>query len=46
MDLFIGEESLLSRGIGRQVIQQFIESKIWSKFKYCIIDPDVTIFQQ
>lgn len=41
MDLFIGDESLLGKGIGKQMIQEFIENKIWPIFQYCIVDPDI-----
>lgn len=41
MDVFIGEEALLGKGIGKQIIQKFVESKIWPMFQYCIVDPDI-----
>lgn len=41
MDLFIGDEGLIGRGIGSQIINEFIKSKIWSQFQYCIVDPDI-----
>lgn len=41
MDLFIGDENLVGKGIGSQVIREFIENKIWSMFRYCIVDPDI-----
>jgi aminoglycoside phosphotransferase (APT) family kinase protein/RimJ/RimL family protein N-acetyltransferase len=41
MDLFIGDESLFGKGIGQQIIQEFIENKIWPIFQYCIVDPDI-----
>lgn len=41
MDLFIGDKNFLGRGIGGQIIQEFIERKIWSEFRYCVVDPDI-----
>lgn len=41
MDLFIGDEKFIGKGIGRKIIKAFIESKIWSQFQYCVVDPDV-----
>jgi aminoglycoside 6'-N-acetyltransferase len=41
MDLFIGDEKFIGKGIGSAIIKAFIESKIWSQFQYCVVDPDV-----
>lgn len=41
MDVFIGEENLLGKGIGQRLIQAFIKNKIWPLFNYCIVDPDI-----
>jgi aminoglycoside 6'-N-acetyltransferase len=41
MDLFIGDEALTGKGIGRELIQSFIENHIWPSYQYCIVDPDI-----
>lgn len=41
MDLFIGDERLIGKGIGGQIVQAFIENKIWPEFQYCVVDPDI-----
>lgn len=41
MDLFIGNNSMIGKGLGSKVIQEFIHSKVWPEFQYCIVDPDV-----
>jgi len=41
MDLFIGDERLMGKGIGSEIIKAFIEGKMWSQFQYCVVDPDV-----
>jgi len=41
VDLFIGEEEACGKGIGSQIINEFIERKIWPQFQYCIVDPDI-----
>ncbi len=41
MDLFIADEKECGKGIGSQIINEFIESKIWPQFQYCIVDPDI-----
>jgi RimJ/RimL family protein N-acetyltransferase len=40
VDLFIGDETLIGKGIGGQVLKAFIEHIIWPEFQYCIVDPD------
>ncbi|MDR3492132.1 MAG: GNAT family N-acetyltransferase [Gammaproteobacteria bacterium] len=40
MDLFIGDKHLVGKGLGSEVIQEFINDKIWPMFRYCIVDPD------
>lgn len=40
-DLFIGEETYLNQGLGKQIIECFLEGHIWPKYQYCIVDPDI-----
>lgn len=40
LDLFIGEEDFLSRGLGYQIIGAFLEKHIWPYYRYCLVDPD------
>lgn len=40
-DLFIGEEAYLNQGLGKQIIECFLEEHIWPDYQYCIVDPDM-----
>lgn len=40
-DLFIGEETYLNQGLGKQIIEGFLEEHIWPKYQYCLVDPDI-----
>lgn len=40
-DLFVGEQNYLRRGLGFQIIENFLEKHIWPKYRYCLVDPDV-----
>jgi RimJ/RimL family protein N-acetyltransferase len=41
MDIFIGDESMIGKGIGGKIIRTFIQNKVWPEFQYCIVDPDL-----
>lgn len=41
MDLFIGEEKYLGKGLGQEIVLCFLENYIWPYYQYCIVDPDV-----
>jgi aminoglycoside 6'-N-acetyltransferase len=41
IDLFIGEEGYLGKGLGREIINQFLEKYIWPFYRYCLADPDI-----
>ncbi|MFT4059793.1 MAG: GNAT family N-acetyltransferase [Legionella sp.] len=41
MDLFIGNEGLLGKGLGQQIIRTFIEAHVCPQYRYCIVDPDL-----
>ncbi len=41
VDLFIGDERLLGKGLGQQIIQTFIETRVCPQYQYCIVDPDM-----
>lgn len=41
IDLFIGEEDCLGKGLGSEIIQRFLENYIWPEFRYCLADPDI-----
>lgn len=40
-DLFIGEEAYLNKGLGKQIIECFLEEHIWPSYQYCFVDPDI-----
>lgn len=31
----------MSKGLGCEVINQFLEKHIWPSFRYCLADPDI-----
>lgn len=41
IDLFIGEEGYLGKGLGCEIINRFLEECIWPFYRYCLADPDV-----
>lgn len=41
IDLFIGEESFLGKGMGRMILIRFLEKWIWPFYQYCLADPDI-----
>ena len=41
MDLFIGEEPFVGKGLRSEIIKEFLDVIIWPQFQYCIVDPDV-----
>lgn len=41
VDLFIGDNALVGKGVGGQVMQAFIDNKLKFHFEYCLVDPDV-----
>ena len=41
MDLFIGEPEMIGHGMGQTIISQCLQTIIWPRFKYCIVDPDI-----
>lgn len=41
LDIFIGEKSMIGKGLGGKIMQEFIENKIWPEFQYCVVDPDI-----
>lgn len=42
LDIFIGEESALGKGLGTLILQQFLEQFIDPHFEACFVDPDTT----
>lgn len=40
-DLFIGEETYLNQGLGKKIIDAFLQSHIWPNYQYCFVDPDI-----
>lgn len=41
IDLFIGEEKELDKGLGSLIINIFLEKFIWPNYQYCLADPDI-----
>lgn len=40
IDLFIGEESMLHKGLGSELLNAFLEAHIWPRYDYCVVDPE------
>jgi len=40
LDLFIGDPYYVGKGLGKNLLNQFLIEKIWPHFKYCVVDPD------
>lgn len=41
LDFFIGNPLLIGKGLGYQIINNFLDQIIWPNFQFCIVDPDV-----
>lgn len=41
MDLFIGEKEFMGKGLGGQILETFLKNYIWTRYKYCLVDPDI-----
>jgi aminoglycoside 6'-N-acetyltransferase len=41
MDLFIGNKDFLGKGLGKRIIQAFIDTHVCPQYQYCIVDPDI-----
>lgn len=42
LDMFIGVETLIGKGLGSKILRAFLEKYIWPEFEYCLMDPDVS----
>lgn len=40
LDLFIGNPSFIGKRLGSKIINQFLETMIWPRFQFCVVDPD------
>lgn len=40
-DILIGEEGFLSKGVGFQIVNRFLQEHIWPCYHYCVVDPDI-----
>lgn len=41
VDLFIGEKEFIGQGLGCQILDAFLKNYIWTRYKYCLVDPDI-----
>lgn len=41
VDLFIGEKKFIGKGLGHQILKDFLKNHIWNRYKYCFADPDI-----
>lgn len=41
LDLFIGSEQYINKGLGFEILNTFLEQQVWPFFSYCIVDPDI-----
>lgn len=42
VDMFIGDEMLIGKGLGCKILKAFLHEVIWPEFEYCLMDPDIT----
>lgn len=40
LDLYIGEKDYIGKGLGSEIIEQFLYRHVWKQFDYCIVDPE------
>jgi aminoglycoside 6'-N-acetyltransferase len=40
LDLYIGENEAMGKGIGPLAIRRFLEEFVWKEFSACLVDPD------
>lgn len=40
LDIFIGEETYLKKGIGSEAIKKFVEAYLFPYYQYCFVDPE------
>ena len=41
IDLFIGEVSMLNRGLGCELLEAFLQTHVWPRYDFCVVDPEV-----
>lgn len=41
IDLFIGEEKYLGKGLGCEILNCFLEKYVWPYYRYCLADPNI-----
>ena len=40
IDMFIGDENYLGKGVGQRVMELFLDNHVFTKFDYAFVDPD------
>lgn len=40
LDVYIGEQEYLGKGLGVLIVKEFINTKLWQKFNFCFVDPE------
>ena len=40
IDLFIGEVSMLNRGLGSELLEAFLQTHVWPHYDFCVVDPE------
>lgn len=40
LDLYIGEEDYIGKGLSSEIISRFLHEHVWKRFKACIVDPE------
>ena len=41
IDLFIGEASMLNKGLGSELLEAFLQTHVWARYDFCVVDPEV-----
>ena len=42
IDLFIGEVSMLNRGLGAELLEAFLQTHVWPRYEFCVVDPELS----
>lgn len=40
LDLYIGEKDYTGKGLGSEIVEQFLYRHVWKQFNYCIVNPE------
>lgn len=41
IDLFIGDVSMLNKGLGSELLEAFLRTHVWPRYDFCVVDPEI-----